>query len=195
MSESTEKKDRIISTAQDLFAHFGIQKTTMDDIARAAGMGKATLYYYFKNKEDIFAAVINKEINILKDKIANAISKVETPQDKLLQYISVRVKHLGSLKNYYSTLTEELFMHYPFVEQMRIESVNHEIDIIKGILKLGVQKGIFIIEDVGIVARSIVIALKGLEFPILFDKTGIIDDIDNAIEIMLNILFKGLEKR
>jgi AcrR family transcriptional regulator len=43
-----DKKERIITIAEQLFARFGIQKTTMEDIAKKARMGKSTMYYYFK---------------------------------------------------------------------------------------------------------------------------------------------------
>ena len=64
-----DKKERILTIAQKIFSRFGIQKTTMDEIAKKARIGKATLYYYFKNKEDIFREVIQKESTILKENI------------------------------------------------------------------------------------------------------------------------------
>ncbi|MFW6389223.1 MAG: TetR/AcrR family transcriptional regulator, partial [Marinilabiliaceae bacterium] len=48
----------ILKSARELFAKFGYRKTTMEDIAQALRKGKSSLYYYFKNKEEIFQAVI-----------------------------------------------------------------------------------------------------------------------------------------
>ena len=45
-----EKKNRIIATTKELIAQYGFKKTTMDEIATNARMGKSTMYYYFKNK-------------------------------------------------------------------------------------------------------------------------------------------------
>ena len=47
------KKETILAVAEKFFARFGIRKTTMDEIAKMARIGKSTLYYYFKSKEDI----------------------------------------------------------------------------------------------------------------------------------------------
>ena len=50
-------KQQIIEAAGVIFERYGFKKTTMDDIAYAAGKGKSSLYYYFKNKEQVFEAV------------------------------------------------------------------------------------------------------------------------------------------
>jgi len=55
-----EKKERILKSAEKLFARFGFRKTTMNEIARDVRMGKSTLYYYFKSKENVLEAVIIK---------------------------------------------------------------------------------------------------------------------------------------
>ena len=49
-------RDEILRAAMELFTKYGIDKTTMENIAEAAGKGKSTLYYYFKTKEDVFSA-------------------------------------------------------------------------------------------------------------------------------------------
>ena len=53
----------IIDAAKKLIQQYGLNKTTMEDIAKAAGKGKSTLYYYFKSKEDIFDEVIKQEMD------------------------------------------------------------------------------------------------------------------------------------
>ncbi len=52
------KRDLILRAGSECFARFGFEKTTLDDIGRRAGLNKASLYYYFKNKEEIFIAVV-----------------------------------------------------------------------------------------------------------------------------------------
>ncbi len=188
-----DKKDRIIEIAQKIFSRFGIQKSTMDEIAKMARMGKATLYYYFKSKEDIFAEVIRKEAGILKQKIIEEILKVDTPQEQIRAYVHTRMKHLRKLSNYYTTLTEEYMEHYSFVEKERAEFTEYEINTLIGILNFGIKKGVFDIEDVQLTAKMIIIALKGLEYPLLIEEKS--ENMETKIDAMLNILFKGLEKR
>ena len=65
MSEnlSGEKTQNILSAARRRFAHYGFSKVTMDEIAGDVEMGKASLYYYFPTKEDLFKAVVIQEQN------------------------------------------------------------------------------------------------------------------------------------
>ena len=60
---STSKtRERLIEVARELFAHKGLEATTMNDIAAASGRGRRTLYTYFRNKEEIYYAVIEEEL-------------------------------------------------------------------------------------------------------------------------------------
>ena len=188
-----EKKERILTTAQNIFARFGIKKTTMDEIAKMARMGKATLYYYFKSKEDIFAEVIYKESNTLKHKLTEAINNVETPKEKISAYVLTRMKYLKELVNYYSALTDDYLDHYSFVEKERQNFTRYEMDTLKHILLIGNDQGIFQMKDVDVTARMLTIALKGLEYPLVFKNKAV--DIETEVNLMLDILFRGIEKR
>ena len=52
------RKDRILNGALSVFKAKGLDGATMDEIASNSGFGKATLYYYFKSKEDVFSAIL-----------------------------------------------------------------------------------------------------------------------------------------
>ncbi len=60
MLKTQGKKNQIISAAENLFHHYGYAKTSLEDIAREVALGKATIYYYFDSKEDIFFEVLKK---------------------------------------------------------------------------------------------------------------------------------------
>jgi AcrR family transcriptional regulator len=188
-----EKKERILSVAQKIFARFGIKKTTMDEIAQRARMGKATLYYYFKSKEDIFAEVIHKEAKLLRKKLAEAIKEANTPQEKITNYMLTRMKHLKELSNYYTSLTDEYLEHYSFIEKERQDFTQYEITTLTDILKEGIKQGIFVMENTALTARMITIVLKGMEYPLLVENKS--NNMESEINLMLNILFKGIEIR
>lgn len=187
------KKETILTVAEKFFARFGVRKTTMDEIAKTARIGKSTLYYYFKSKEDIFAEVIHKESRILKSKLEENIAKATTPQEKLIAYVHTRMKHLKELSNYYSALTDEYLEYCSFVERNRKDFTKYEIETLKTILSEGIEKGMFQIADVDAAAQAIVIVMKGLEYPLLVQEEA--NDMEDTIRNMLNILFKGIESR
>ena len=62
----------ILNSAKTIFARYGFKKTTMDEIAQAARKGKSSIYHYFKSKEDIFKAIVEKEADELSAAIAKA---------------------------------------------------------------------------------------------------------------------------
>jgi AcrR family transcriptional regulator len=55
--KSSEREERVFAAALDVFTRYGFQRTTMDDIARAAQMSRPALYLHFKNKRDIYRAL------------------------------------------------------------------------------------------------------------------------------------------
>lgn len=67
MEEKIERKIEIIEAAKKLFAKNGYSPTSMDDIAKDVGITKASLYYFFKGKEEIFSAIIEEVIAEIKD--------------------------------------------------------------------------------------------------------------------------------
>lgn len=79
-------RENIVHTAEILFENKGIEKTTMDDIAKDAQYSKATLYVYFKNKDEIVDSIVLKSMRQLRDKIHESI---EDSTDWINAYNSV----------------------------------------------------------------------------------------------------------
>ena len=188
-----EKKDRILAVAEQLFAHFGIKKTTMDEIAKKARMGKSTMYYYFKSKEEIFAEVIRRDSVIFKLELNQAIARGKTPQEKIGNYVVSRMNQLKALSNYYSTLTEEYIEHYTFVDNVRKDFTDYEFSTLYVLFEEGIKQGIFAMDSVETTARNFAIFLKGLEYAFFTKNEDF--DIEKESSQMLNILYKGIEKR
>ena len=96
-----DKKEIILQSAGKLFAKYGLKKTTVDDIASEARVGKATIYYYFKSKHSIFKGVVDREWLILKNAMREAISKESSPERKLRAFILTRISRTLELENLY----------------------------------------------------------------------------------------------
>lgn len=188
-----DKRKTILKVSKALFSRFGLVKTTVDEIAKLARIGKGTIYHYFKSKEDIFAEVIQKESNTLQEKIQQALNNENTPRGKLTAFIKTRFRHLKELTNYYSALTDDYLQHYVFIEEARREYLEREIQTVRDLLDEGVEKGVFKIKDTKLAAESIILVLKGLEYPWTVEKDVL--DLERSTNQFLNILFKGIEKR
>jgi len=193
LRKKLEKKEAILKVAQNLFARFGLAKTTIEDIARKARMGKASIYYYFKSKEEIFQEVITKEGHELKTKITEAVRLKNTPQQKLRTFILTRIAEFKKLANYYTAFRDEYLEQYGFIEKAREEYNRFEKEMIRIILKEGIDSDVFDIVDVDLTAEAILAALKGLEFHWTIHIP--MDEIEKNVDALLNILFRGIEKR
>lgn len=187
-----DARELIIQVSAQLFGRFGYKKTTMEDIAQALRMGKSSLYYYFKSKEEVFQAVVEMEASQLKAAVLVAINKESDPQEKLRQYVMVRMQKFKETVNLYEAVRSDYLMHLPFIEKVRVKYDLEEVSIIQGILKDGQQKAVFRIDDIQLGAVAIAIAMKGLEIPLL------INDLENNLQLrldkLLEILFHGIVK-
>jgi AcrR family transcriptional regulator len=195
MVNKSEIRAKILNTAREVFTRFGYGKTTMDDIAREMGKGKSSIYYYFSSKEEIFKEVIEKELQLMKASILDSVAQKEDARDKLKAYVVERMQGLKSHKNLYQILRTEFFLHQDFVEQIRQKTDRDEIEIISGILKKGVEGGIFYLEDPYFTSIAIVTALKGMEAPLLIADAEGDSLLEKRLDRLLDVLFFGIIKR
>ena len=191
--KAEEKKKIITKVAQNIFSKYGLLKTTVDEIAKAARMGKASLYHYFKSKEDIFKEVVEQENRFLKEKIREAILNEDTPQKKMKIYILKKMEHLKKLANIHSALKDDYLEHYAFIEKIREKNNREELFTIREILQNGEDKGIFDISDIELTAFAIASALKGLEYPWSINIS--FPEIESNVNKLMEILFNGIVKR
>ena len=193
MPSDFDKKEKIISAATNLFSRFGLEKTTMEDIAKAAKKGKSSLYYYFKSKEEVFAEVIKKEIAGLKTAIIKAIEKEDDPYNKFRKFVYARLNYLNEKADQYTNVKDEYLKHYEFVENLTEDYSNWEISTIKEIVEYGRDKGLFEVTDMDSISQALFFALKGLEYPWAINLTR--KEIEKSVEALVDVLLRGISKR
>ncbi|WP_256009001.1 TetR/AcrR family transcriptional regulator [Desertivirga xinjiangensis] len=101
MENQDRKREQIIEAAVKRFAHFGLAKTTMTEIASDLSLSKALLYYYFPDKINLYAAVLENIINIVSTDIEEKMRSIKDPQEALAFYIDRRHYYI---KKYYNIL-------------------------------------------------------------------------------------------
>lgn len=184
-------RDNIIAAAQNTFKRYGFRKTTMDEIAYASHKGKSSLYYYFKSKEEVFQAVVEKEAAVLRAEIGLKIKEYGSAREKLRTYIFVRMQGFKNWGNFYDALKDEYLSNYEFIEKIRIKYDKGEIDTITQIISEGIEKGEFKNLNAGLTAKTILIAMKGLEGSLIVENEKE-SDFEKEIDDMLEILFHGI---
>ena len=188
-------KLKIVNIASNVFSRFGFKKATMEDIAKAAGMGKSSIYYYFKSKEEIFEAVVKKEAHALSLELEKKVINVnENPKDKIRNYVFIRMKYLKEMVNFYEALKNDYLANLAFTERVRKKYDIEEQQTIKSILEEGVNQGIFNITNAKFAAMALVTFLKGLETTMLIDQEIDMKDLEKNLDDIMHILFYGMIK-
>lgn len=193
-SEKDDMRDSIIDTASAIFSRFGFKKTTVDDIAQALRKGKSSIYYYFKSKEEIFQAVVDREADVLRTQMEQIMASDMDPREKLSAHIKGRMDLVKNMSNYMELLKNDDLSNLDFAEKFRKKYDLEEIQVISQLLQEGIDKGTFKVKDIELSALAIVTAMKGLEVPLALSGKYA-NNLMAVIDDMLDILFYGLVKR
>ena len=181
---------RIIASARDLFVRFGLAKVSVEDIARAVGMGKSSLYYHFKSKEDIFRAVLDQEVRTYKAKLEQALSAARTAQDRMRLYVATRMSAVKDAASVYSAFRDDYHRQHGIIERARERIDKYEVEVVRRILSEGVESGEFRVRDVGLTAITIVTAAKGLEYGWAVEQSD--EESERNLSRLLEVLFHGI---
>lgn len=192
-TRSLHKRQRILKAARKVFARYGFSKSSIEDIARKAGTGKATLYYHFDGKEDIFRAVVQAESDLFMEKVRNAVSKVSTPTEKFRTFVLVRYQYLSKLKTLYAITHQTVEELLPLAQKERDRYFEQDLDFLKKLLAEGVAEGSFELEDVEAAALVMLAGLWGFDTVVLtYDQaTSIVERLDD----MMDLVLRGLLRR
>ena len=187
-------KEDIIREVQKLFQLYGLKKTTMEDIAKALGKGKSTLYYYYQSKELIFEEVLQRELREVFRQTQIAVESVESAEEKLKAFAVTRIKVLSNMLNLYRLVFGEFVEQIPCGRVLFNEYSQLEINLIRSILLYGIEKGEFnqeIEQEMDLLPSVVVSSIRGIERDFFSDK---LVGLENRIGAISNLFMKGLKK-
>lgn len=188
----TKTRQKLLEVARELFAHKGLEATTMNDIAASSGRGRRTLYTYFRNKEEIYYAVIEEELERLSEKMDEVASMDVEPEEKIFTLIYTHLSIIRDTVARNGTLRAEFFRNIWMVEKVRKAFDVEEHRILQKVLQEGVDKGRFRIENVGLMADIVYYSVKGLEVPYIYDRLGVGLSEDETYPIVKGIVMRVL---
>jgi len=189
-----EVRTHIVGVARRIFTRYGFRKATMEEIASASSMGKSSIYYYFKSKEEIFRVVVEFEATMLKERLNRIINRNDSPPERLKAYILFRLHHVRTLENFYAALNEETLSHMGFILEIRRNFEVEERELVSKILEDGMEQGVFQLSSSKIGAIAISTMMKGLELPLLLSEAHKTDR-EELMEDLIRVLLYGILKR
>jgi AcrR family transcriptional regulator len=154
------RPQELLAAALELFVDRGFAATRLEDVARAAGVSKGTLYLYFENKQDLFKAVVRDTIvQTIGQAESDAAAAQDMPSDELLRQMlrtwwtqvgATKVAGLAKLMMAESGNFPELAQFY------NEEVIERGSRLLTGILERGVARGEFRAIDIEYTVFSIV---------------------------------------
>ena len=200
MIEADKKRDQILEKAVMRFAHFGIQKTTMNEIADDLSMSKPSVYYYFPDKISLVMAVINRIISEYQDRLAELFSRSENLHDAIFSMLDLRREFFQ--KYFMLHLGDQVDLHLAKQEfrESIIEIRNKEIELVREVFERAVKSGSIKIEDATDTAALFLDTLAGInicvmgrqERQLVPDNKGF-DEVLAKQKQLAEIFLRGLE--
>jgi AcrR family transcriptional regulator len=193
IKKEEQTREEIIRVAQNLFQKYGLDKTTMEDIADGLGKGKSTLYHYFKSKEKIFLTVIRKEIQEVSAKVNSAIKEKSSPSEQLRSILSVRYYETKSKMLLYLIIISESKKHLDLFQKIQCEINITEIELLKKVLMEGIiQKEFKSIKqkDCNALALLAMSMSRGIHTDIIL--SGKLPSEDIKIETVIEVFVRGI---
>lgn len=195
-----EKTSVILEAAQKRFARYGLLKTSMNDIALAIGMSKASLYYYFPDKEALFSEVVRREQAQFINEIEKVIREKESAEDILTCYVQKRLTFFENLLNLSKLSSENLRSVKPIFSSLSEKLREEEIRLIKSILKKGIENQKFERVNVTDYSELFIAVIQGLRANVVnkkdLEQLGEMDyqGLRKQCKAVTRIFVRGLKK-
>ena len=182
--ERNLRKQQIIEGALKVFNDVGIEKTTMDEIAIESGFGKATLYYYFTSKDEVFVEIMEQGWKKLWEGIESRIVEEVGPKVKFMGI----VKKMGNIVTGDKILYGFLFTAPNYIQETQKQTwktyQERLYSILQSIIEEGIKKKEFVDLNPGLLMK----AIGGLFHQLLISNNEEMQE--NDFEIMLKNFLK-----
>ena len=194
--EKVARIEGILSAAKRVFSRKGYEATTVEDIALEAGFGKASLYFYFKKKEEVFLSLIKdglegqkKLLREIKNSQLSSVEKLEAVLSKMLEYVQenrefMRIVHSESQKLYATTLRE--------VRSSIIKEHRRTMEGIASIVRDGIKSGEFREVEPTLAAASFMGIIRSVIFNWFVKDEKTLPD--RYKPMVMDIFLKGISK-
>lgn len=186
-------KELILKTAKKLFGKNGITKTSMDDIAADAKIGKGTIYHYYDSKEKLFIEVAECEVEQARLFLMDAVGKASGPEEKLRAFVLARFMMVAEMAKIFIMFKEEYHEYYAYIKKVQDKFNDFELNLVKSFLTEGNEKGIFSVADPDFIAFALCRGTQAMEY--YFGTTDNHADLEKKSKAILDMVVYGLKKR
>ena len=190
-----ETREQILAAASDRILKYGFNKTTMNEIAKDCNMSAANIYRFFKNKNDIAAALALESFHEAETLLkALARESQKAPVEKLKAFTIAQVRMNYEMFNEQPNCFEVVNYIMAEREDLIMPHADRITSFLAEILAEGNQAGIFDIDDIFTMADTFLKAVKMFLCPAFIHMYSL-EEMEESAERVIDLLVRGLEKR
>ncbi|MDE3153561.1 MAG: TetR/AcrR family transcriptional regulator [Acidobacteriota bacterium] len=186
----------ILTAARGVFARKGFQAATMDDIAGAAGVGKGTLYLYYRSKRDIYLASLEHGLRALSALTAAEVAAAARIEDKIRAFVLTKVRYFDEQRDFYRIYHAEfgnVVAHPSCLPDELMALYLQQVQQLEQAIQQAVDRGEIRPVQAGTVAFAIFEITRGIITQRLLDRTGSRAEDDGAF--IVDLIWKGIGNR
>lgn len=192
---SDERKTQIINAAEGVFTEKGFDEARMDDIAEETGLSKGTLYLYFKSKDDLIIAILDRMFQREFKQLENLDQAAQSATDAIWNMTNLLTKEILSLIRLIPIVYQFLALAFrnKYVQTALKKYINRYLDILIPIIQRGIDSGEFRKVDAREVAVAMGAMIEGTLLLWVYDKS--IVDPEYHIHSGMKLLLEGVQAR
>lgn len=186
--QQARRRHEIFHQVVNVFMKKGFHETSMQEIAQVAGLGKSTLYDYFKTKDEILIYFFEDQLNDLTNEAQKIALQNLSADKRLRQVMEKYMEILQANKSLFMRLTAESQSLRP-ESQKQIQDKRHAYqNLIRALIDEGIREGVFRKVDSLLAARLLLSAMMSVVYNSRFTGTP-----QEMLKETLDIFFKGIE--
>ena len=169
---ASERKNQIVSATVECITRFGYHNFSMQDVAKAAGVSKGIIHYYFLNKDDLMLSVLERVIQGIENILQSNLEGLEDPVKKLKIFIELCADIVKNTKEYYQVSMDFWTQITQKSEVKEIISTHYERsrETCRNIIEEGIVQGVFKEINAHDYSLFIIASIDGMSLQWLFDK-------------------------
>ena len=189
---SDERKSQILTAAEDVFTEKGFDQARMEDIAEQTGLSKGTLYLYFKSKDDLIIAILDRLFQLEFRQMEKLVVSDKSARQCVEEFSDLATRDISAMLRLMPIAYEFLALAFrnKYVQHALKQYLNRYLDILIPIIQHGIDSGEFRAVDAREVALATGAIFEGTVLLWVYDKTAV-DPVRN-IHTSIRLLLEGV---
>jgi AcrR family transcriptional regulator len=190
---SDERKSQILDAAEGVFTKKGFDEARMDDIASKTGLSKGTLYLYFKSKDDLIVAILDRIFRREFAQLENLKQDETSASETIWKLTNLVTKESAGVLRLIPIIYNFLALAFrnKHVQRALKEYINRYLDVLAPIIQRGIDSGEFRTVDAHDVAVAMGAIIEGTILLWVYDKSMV--NPEHHIQTGMKLLLEGVK--